>query len=346
MVMISNQEKLNLLSNLGVMLTAGIPILEAIESLSRESKGNSRKILLSLKSDLDEGRTMADALSKFPDSFDSVIVSSITAAEEAGTLETTLNDISESLKKDIEFNDKIKSALTYPGLLLLVFVGVMILILTFVIPRIASVFGRLRVDLPLPTKVLIYLSDLLINSTPIVVGIVVLLLALVVYMLKYKKKVLISFLFSLPILSKLALEIDLTRFSHTMFLLLGSGVPITKSLELAGDIMVKKETTLMVKNAYSIVSSGKTLSEGLSSIKKHAPETMFIMIESGEKSGTLEESMHNLSDYFENRVAQNLKAATTLIEPIMLVIVGVLIGGMMLAIIAPIYGLIGQISAR
>jgi type II secretory pathway component PulF len=147
------------------MLSAGIPILETIESLLEDAKGNQRKLLQTLREDLVQGQHMYFTFAKFPKIFDNVTVNIIKASEGAGTLDVTLKDVTQNIRKEVEFNDKIRSALIYPFFIMGVFVAVMLVILIVVVPKISTVFSRLNVELPLPTKIMIFVSNLLLNYT-------------------------------------------------------------------------------------------------------------------------------------------------------------------------------------
>ena len=164
-ISISNNDKLSLISNLSTMLAAGIPILETIDSLLEDSKGNTSKVLETLKDDLSQGKHVYHAFSRFPKVFDSVTVNIIKASEEAGTLDVTLKDVKENMKKETEFSDKVKSALVYPIIVMVVFIALLFVMLIVVIPRISSVFTKLNMELPLPTKILIFVSDALVSHT-------------------------------------------------------------------------------------------------------------------------------------------------------------------------------------
>jgi type II secretory pathway component PulF len=161
---LSTNEKITLIGNLSTMLSAGIPILEAVESLSKDVKGNQKKILEVLKADLAQGKRIHITFSKFPRAFDKVTVNVIRAAEEAGNLDVALKDLRENIKKEAEFSSRVISSLIYPGFIFGVFILVGCVILFFVIPRIASVFSRIRVTLPLPTKILIALSNFIMKN--------------------------------------------------------------------------------------------------------------------------------------------------------------------------------------
>lgn len=345
-VSIPGNEKISLISNLTTMLTAGIPILETVDSLLEDAKGNQRKLLQTLRDDLIQGQPVNATFAKFPRIFDKVTVNIVKASEEAGTLDVTLNDIKDNLKKEMEFNDKIRSALIYPVFIIIVFFAVLLMILVVVVPKITTVFSRLTAELPLPTKILIFMSDAILKNTiPVVVGII-LVVAIIVFLIKREKALVLRVFTLVPIVSKLSKEIDLTRFTRSLYLLLNAGLPITAALELTHDVVSNKDVAKAIFHAHEVVSSGKKLSEAFQADKKVIPTMVIKMTEAGEKSGSLDKSMLEASEYLDYQVSGMLKTATALLEPVMLVFVGGMVGAMMLAIIAPIYGLIGQIGTR
>ncbi len=345
-ISLSANDKIALISNLATMLTAGIPILESIDSLLDGAKGNQKKILETLKEDLISGKRVYMTLAKFPRVFDKVTVNIIKASEEAGALDATLKDLVVIVRKEIEFNDKIKSALVYPVFILIVFVAVLLMILVVVVPKISTVFSRLNVELPLPTQIMMFMSDLILKNTiPLAAGIFSIFL-LFMYLYKRNRRAVLRVLFSLPYISKLATEIDLTRFSRSLYLLLTAGLPITNALELTKEVVTKKEIAKALESTKETVISGKKLSDGFKEYKHVFPSIMIKITEAGEKSGSLDNSMQEISDFLDYQVSNSIKLVTSLIEPVMLVFVGGMIGGMMLAIIAPIYNLIGQVGSR
>lgn len=343
---ISSSEKISLVSNLSTLLSAGIPILETVDSLIEDSKGDQKKILEVLRNDLTQGKHLYESFSQFPQVFDKVTLNIIKAAEGAGTLDITLKDLKISIKKEMEFTDKIRSALLYPIIILMVFLGVLLMILLVVIPKISTVFLRLKVELPLPTRVLIFISEALINNTIVTVLILGVVSTMTVILFKRQHRLFINLFIALPLVSGLSKEIDLTRFTRSLSLLLNAGIPITTALNLAVDVILRKDIITTVRETREMVITGKRLSEGFRKHKGVIPMIMVKITEAGEKSGSLEKSMQEISEYLDYQVSKSLQTAMTLVEPIMLVCVGALVGAMMMAIIAPIYGLIGQIGAR
>jgi len=345
-ITLSGNDKITMISNMYTMLSSGIPILETIDSLLQDAKGNQRKILQTLKDDLGQGQHVYFTFSKFPRVFDKVVVNIVKASEEAGTLDVTLKDLTQSIRREMEFNDKIKSALIYPSFILAVFVGVMLVILTVVVPKISTVFSRLNVDLPLPTQIMIFLSNFLLTYTWEVMLGILLIIAGFVYLFKQYRKFFINILIALPLISKMAREIDLTRSTRSLYLLLNAGIPITSALELTEDVVTKEDVHRAIMHAKNVVFAGKKLSEGLRDNKQVIPPMVIKIIEAGERSGSLDKSLQEISDYLDYQVSNTLKTVTALVEPLLLVIIGLLVGAMMLAIIAPIYSVIGSLGAH
>lgn len=343
-VSLSASEKVGLISNLSTMLSAGIPILDAIKSMEEDSKGGAKIILDTLLEDLTQGRRVNYTLAKFPGVFDKVTVNVVKASEEAGTLDVTLKDLRESITKQNEFNDKVRSALLYPMFIIVLFTLVLLINLIYVIPKVAQVFRSLHVALPLPTQILIFVSDLMLKYTfPFLAGVGIFLLGLYILFTK-KRNFVLNIIFSLPLISELVKLIDLTRLTRSLHLLLTSGIPITQALLLTEDVAARKETVEVLRTSEQMVTTGKPFSAGLKTKKGYIPSIMIKLIEAGEKTGSLDKSLQDISEYFDYQVTKTLMTLTSLLEPIMLVVVGIMVGAMMISIIAPIYGLISQIG--
>ncbi len=345
-IRISTNEKIAFIANLSTMLRAGIPIAGAVDSLLEDAKGGIKKILLAMQDDLSAGKQVAESFAQFPLVFNEVTLNLIRAAEEAGTLETTLEDMRKSMQQEVEFVDKIKAALFYPMMIGVVLLGVIMLMLLVVVPKISKVFLRMKVDLPLPTRVMMASSDLILNHTVIVIGVLILSIAGLILLVKYKRQWVTRVLFAFPGVSQLILEIDVTRFTRSMHLLLNSGIPISEALLLSADVIQRQDLKKVILAARESAVAGHPFSEGLRTKQKLMPGTIIKLIEVGEKTGTLDKSMQDVSEFMDYQVSKSLKKITSMMEPIMLIVAGVAVGGLMMAIIAPIYSLIGQFGNR
>ena len=335
-----------MMSNLATMLGSGIPILEAVDTLLEDNKGPTRRVLMLFKASLTEGRPLSHAMKKAPKVFDPVTVNLIQAAETAGTLEEALHDLSLSIKKDMAFNDQIRSSLLYPGFIMVIFFAVLAVILVFVIPRISKVFLGMRVELPLPTVIMIKVSDFVVNNYAYILLGIVLAIVVLIWLFRTQRRAILNVFLNLPLLTNLGRMIDLTRFTRSMGQLLKAGVPVAEALLLSAKVVTKREIAAFIEKMYQSVSSGSPLSEGLKGSSHVIPPILLHIMQTAERSGTLEKSMQELSEYCETQVARTLKNVTTLIEPVLIVVIGLLVGGMMLAIIAPIYSIISQLGRR
>lgn len=343
-IRLSPGDKIALISNLSTMLSAGIPILEAVSNLMEDSKGGIKKILETLRDDLTQGHQVNYSLAKFPNVFDKVVVNVVKASEEAGTLDVTLKDLKTNLRKQNEFADTVRSALMYPMFIMGVFGLVLLINLIYVLPKVALVFKNLKVDLPLPTRILLWASDFMTKNTVPFLLILAGVILFFIYLFSQKRNFILNIFYSIPGISGLVKLIDITQFSRSMYLLLTSGISIIAALELTNDIVFRRETQKMIQKSKEMILSGKTLSAGLRSDKGYVPLIMIKLVETGEKTGSLDKSMSDISEYFDYQVTTTLKTLTAMLEPIMLVFVGLLVGGMMVSIIAPIYGLISNVS--
>ncbi len=337
-------EKLELIGSLATMISSGISILEVVRSLNDDAIGGQKIILNELVADLTQGKRLYVTLAKFPLVFDRVSVNVIRASEEAGTLDVALHDLRKTLQKDMEFNDKIRSALTYPLFIMVVFLGILLMILVFVIPKITTVFLQLNVALPLPTRIMIFLSDLIVKKTVYFGSGLALVLGLIYYVMTFHRRAVYEFFYRLPLIRTLIMQIDVTNFARNLSVLLASGLPITQALELGTEVVIRQSMRTLLTTTKAMVLAGRPLSEGFRSDTQALPSIVIKLVEAGEKTGTLDHSLQEIAEYFDYKVTYTLKTLTALLEPIMLVLVGVVVGGMMLAIIAPVYGLISEIG--
>jgi type IV pilus assembly protein PilC len=342
---LQKKDQLDLISNIATMLTAGIPLLEAVDSLRDESKGAIRKVLNELHDSLSEGHPLSHGMERIPRVFDPVTINLIKAAEESGTLEKTLKELTGSIRKQMAFVDQLKSSLTYPSFVMIIFVAVLAFILAFVVPRLGRVFSGLA-DLPTATRFLLSASRFLLANYRLIILISILVIAGVIWLYKIRRREVINALLSAPGLRRLGREIDLANFSRSMGMLLSAGIPVAEALSFSDTVVTKKEVRRMIGRMREDVNAGHSLSKGMRESPDVAPAMMVRITETAEASGALESSMKDLSDYFEGQVSATLKTVATLLEPVMLVVMGLMVGGMMLAVIAPIYSLIGQLNGR
>jgi type II secretory pathway component PulF len=345
-IRLSSKDRLNLFTDVATMLTAGIPLLEAVESLESDAKGHVRKVLLILKQMLSNGEPLSAGMERLPDAFDPITVNLVRAAEAGGTLEDTLKDIVITTRKEVAFADSLRTTMIYPAFVMVVFTGIVVLMLTFVIPRVAKVFSTMHVHMPAITRAMIAASAFFVHYWLFVVIAILAIIVSFAVIVATKKRAIVRLILSLPGLRTLGRNIDLTRLTRSFGLLLHAGVPLDEALILTKRVVQKKQVLAALSQMQANLETGKALSDGLREQKGIIPPMMSRSIETAEASGTLEETMQNLAEYFDGQVNEQLKVISSLLEPVLLVVVGIMVGTLMITIIAPIYNLISQISPK
>jgi type II secretory pathway component PulF len=346
-VHLSGKDRLSLFSDLSTMLSAGIPIMEAVVSLEDDATGNMKKVLAVIHNTLNNGEPLSTALAHMPQAFDEISINLIRAAEAGGTLEETLHDIVLTTKKELAFSEQLRNTMIYPLFVMGVFMAIVVLMLTFVIPRVAKVFSTMRIHMPFVTRMMISASNTFTQHWIIISVAFVALMIFVVGFIKVNNRAIARMLLSMPGLKHLGTNIDLARFTRSFGLLMHAGVPVMESLTLSQKVVRKKQLLELIDHMKSNVENGKPLSTGMRKLKRGViPPIMSRSIETAEESGTLEKTMQNLTEYFDEQVAGSIKVVSSLVEPVLLVLVGLMVGALMITIIAPIYNLISQINPK
>jgi len=336
--------------HLSVMLKSGIPIAESIDTLAKQTRSRQMKnVMTRLLKDVENGQSLASALKKFPKVFDELYVSLISVGEESGKLEENCEYLAKQLGKDNALRSKIQGALMYPGLVLTATVVMGGFIALFILPQLVDFFGSFQMDLPLPTKILLGIATYMKSYGIISVGGVLgvgLLLSLFITT-PVGKPVWHQILLNLPLIGDLVVYGQLARFSRNLGVLLGSGVPVTRSLEVAGqslsNVLFQKAVLELSRSLTKGKNIGETMEEkGLEVF----PVLVSRMVRVGEKSGKLEDVLLYLGDFYEEEIDSISKNLSTILEPVLLIFIGLVVGFVAVAIIGPIYDLTGSISSQ
>lgn len=345
---ITFEDKLLFTKHLATMLKAGIPIAETLDVLLKQTKSHAmQNVLTKLLGDIQNGQSLGAALKKFPRVFDELYVSLITVGEESGKLEENCAYLSEQLTKDHVLRGKIKQALMYPIFVLVATVVMGGFISIFVLPQLVDFFASFQTDLPIPTKILLgiatYMKSYGILTIAGVIGFGF------VWSLFVRtavgKPVWDGILLRLPIVGDMTTYGQLARFCRNLGALLQSGVPVTRSLEVTGQSLsnIPFHTAVLVLS--KSLSKGQTIGETMDEKKLLLfPTLVSRMIKVGEKSGKLEDMLLYLGDYYEEEIDSLSKNLSTILEPVLLIFIGLVVGFTAVAIISPIYSLTGSIS--
>ena len=329
-----------------VMIDAGLPLVQCLEILGAQQENRVfQKILLGTRQDVEQGATLADAMRKHPKAFDDLFCNMVAAGEAGGILDTILQRLSQYLEKIVKLRAAVRSAMVYPVAVILIAVGVVWIILWKVIPTFATLFEGLGATLPLPTRITIGLSNFIgafwwlifaaIGGT--VYG-------LMRYHKTYKgKRHIDAILLRLPVLGGVLRKIAVARFCRTLSTLVSSGVPILDGLQItartAGNSIV--EDAIMLTRAS--VEEGKTISEPMKQTDVFPP-MVTQMIAVGEQTGALETMLSKIADFYEDEVDEATANLLALLEPVMIVFLGTVIGFIVISMYLPMFSLISKIG--
>ncbi|MEN8253107.1 MAG: type II secretion system F family protein [Patescibacteria group bacterium] len=334
----------NFTQQLSTMITAGLPLVEALSILEQQSKKQSYiKLVSELLRDLESGTSFADALAKHPKVFGKTYVQLVRAGEAGGILDEVLSRSAENMEKSKAFRSKIKGAMIYPVIVLVGMVVAIIIMMVAVVPKMAQMYDDLGSELPTMTQIIIDASNW-IKSFWWLMG---LLLMLGFFAFRAWKKTakgamaFDKFLFKLPIFGSLRTKTILTEYSRTLALLLSAGVSLLKSLEIVSKSMESPQYQEKLKECTGRVEKGIPLSQALGRFDIF-PTILIQMTAVGEETGKLDDVMLKLSAFFQAESESAVKALTSAMEPMIIIVLAIGVGFMVVAIILPIYGLTNQ----
>ena len=329
-----------------VMIDAGLPLVQCLEILGTQQDDKAfQRIILAVRQDVESGASLADALRKHPRAFDDLFVNMIAAGEAGGILDTILRRLSTYIEKAVKLQGQVKTALIYPVSVLTIAALVVTIILWKVIPTFAALFAGLGAQLPLPTRVVIAASNFLASYFLfILAGIAAVIFALKRYYATYKgRRVIDGIMLKLPVLGDILKKIAVARFCRTFATLTSSGVPILDGLEItaktSGNAIIE-DAIMMVRKS---VETGRTIAEPLAETKVFPPMVVQ-MIGVGEQTGALDAMLSKIAEFYEEEVDNAVEGLMKLMEPIMIAMLGTIIGTIVVAMYMPMFDLISKIG--
>lgn len=319
---------------LATLVGAGIPLVEALHVLSEQTENIVlKRLVIDVREKVEEGSSLAKAMAGFPKAFPRLYVNMVTSGEASGTLDTVLENLADYLESANELKRKITSALFYPALMILFCITIVIALLAYVVPTIVEIFQKQGATLPLPTKVLIAISDLLRGYWYVMIGLIF--LGIYLFRWYYRQPAgrakIDSLRFKIPLYGNLYTKICTARVSRTLGTLLTSGVGLLTALDIIKNIIPNVHVTKAIEDARDGVREGRGLARELSK-SGIFPSMLSHMISIGERSGRMEPMLVRSATAFENEVTASISGLTSLIEPIMII----LLGGIVLAIVAAV----------
>lgn len=328
------------------MIDAGLPLVQCLEILSSQQENKAFKaVLTQVKGDVESGSTFADALKKHPKVFDELYVNLVAAGEVGGILDTILNRLAAYIEKAMKLKSQVKGAMVYPVSIIVIATAVVSGLLIFVIPIFAGIFADFGQALPMPTQVVIGLSNILKKYILFIIG------GLFGVFYGFKKyyatesgrKIVDELVLKLPVMGDLIRKVAVAKFTRTLGTMITSGVPIMDGLEIVAKTAGNKTIETAIMKTRESISTGKTIAEPLAQSNVF-PSMVVQMISVGEATGALDNMLNKIADFYDDEVDAAVEAMTALMEPALMAFLGVVVGGIIIAMYLPIFKLAGAVG--
>lgn len=324
---------------LSTMVSAGLPISRALEVLSSQSQNERfRKIIFEILRSVEGGMSLSMSLAMYPEIFSTRYQALVRAGESSGKLDVILKRLATNMEAERELDSKFRSAMIYPSIVFIAMIGVFIILMIFVIPKLAEMYENLDVELPIMTQFMIGFSEFMVNY----IYIIVIVLAGIFFGFRSYakseegKKVISEIVSRLPIFGKIIKQKDYAQFSRTLSLLINSAVPIVEALDIVSTVMSNPSLKNAVLNASEAVEKGSSLSEYFRRSSAFPP-ILAQMSSVGEETGKMDEVLERVAVYYEGEVDHLVKGLSSALEPVILVMLGAMVGFLIISIITPIY---------
>lgn len=345
---VSDDELVMVTRNLGSMLVAGLTVSRALSVIERQSSNPRLKgTIKAIIEHINQGGSFYEGLAKFPKVFDDLYVAMVRAGEESGQMAESLQTLAMQMERSTTLKKKVKGAMIYPSIVITVMLAIGILMMIFVMPQITGVFEGMGQDLPATTKFLIALSDFLVEYTVLALaGIIGFVMAVVYFFRSKPGKYTSSWLVPrLPVIGNIAKEVNAARTARTLSSLLNSGVDVIQSIDITEQVVQNIFYKKVLREAAGRVEKGTALSETFIEHKKLYPILVGEMILVGEETGQIAGMLGELATFYEKEVERKTKDLSTIIEPLLMVVIGGGVGFFALALIAPIYSISDGLQA-
>ena len=339
---VKRSEIIRTAKNLSAMLSAGLSISRALSVIERQSSNKSLKtIVTGLSESIKSGSSFHESLTAYPKVFPEIFVAMARSGEESGSLADSLTVVALQMERSEELIRKIKGAMIYPTIVIIAVFIVGILMLIYVVPTLTGTFASLGVQVPLATRIIVALSNFMINHLFIVLSILVTILISSIAFVRSRvgSRVVLASALHLPVINELIRETYTARASRTLSSLLSSGVPVLEALSITKEVVHAEVFAKVVQEAEEHVKKGEPLSTSFSEHAKLYPILMSDMLAVGEETGKVAEMLKQIAEFYEEDVAEKTKDLSTIIEPILMLLIGTFVGIFAVSMIAPIYQL-------
>lgn len=343
---VSLVDKIFFTRNLQIMISAGMSLPRALRVLSEQTKNKKfSKTIADIEDNVTKGQNLSDSLSRHPGTFSDLFTNMVKVGEESGTMEKVLKNLTYQMEREKDLKTKIKGAMTYPIVILVFMVLIGIVMMILVVPKLASVFAELNVELPFTTRVIMGTGVFFAQNWFFLIPIAILLPLLfrIIPKNKFIKKKIDFLSLKIPAISVLVKKINTASVARTMASLIDAGVPIVKCLEIVSNTMGNIYYNTAMKNVAQEVQKGKKLSQSLEPYQNIYPSIMIQMISIGEETGETSAILSKIADFYEEEVSTATKNISSIIEPILMIIIGVAVGFFAISMIQPMYSMMGSL---
>lgn len=343
---VSSKDKIVFTRQFATLIGAGLPLTTALRTVNEQTQSKPMKAVIdSLIQDVEAGRTLTQSCEKFPDIFDHVYIALLRAGEASGTLDLSLKRLADQEEKTEAMLSKIRSALTYPAIVLLVIIAVLVFMIIVVVPQVQLLYEDLGKQLPWITKMLTDVADFIMNQWYILVIVIAALVFFGVQFLKTRvgNKFAALFKLNVPLFKGMFLRLYNARFARTAENLLSTGVSIQDTLTISAEAMNNVVLEEQIKIASEKVKQGKPLSESLKA-RSYIMPLVHEMASIGEQSGKMDEMLGKAATVYENELDEQIRMISAMIEPIMMVVMALLVGVIVMAVLLPIYSLVSDVQ--
>ena len=328
------------------MINAGLSLTRCLNILAEQTESKAlKKVIASVLEDVERGKALSDAMAKHPTAFPSIFINLVRAGETGGVLDVVLMRVADHFEKEASIKSKIKSAMAYPSAMFTFSMAITFVLITFIVPLFVAMFENMGGNLPLPTKVLLTLSNFIRSSWFIIIPAVV---AAIYFLRVYSKtekgrENIDNLKLHLPVAGVLVRKMSISRFTRTFGTLLSSGVPILVALDIVAESSGNAIVSAAVKRTRISIKEGETIAKPLAADNVFPPMVVQ-MIAIGEETGALDSMLSKIADFYDEEVSNMVDALTSIIEPLMIIIMGLIIGGIIVALYMPMFQIITLIK--
>lgn len=338
---VKTHDKITFAKNLAKMTDAGLPITRALSILERQAKGQFKKVLQGLNDSLNKGNTLSDSMKDYPKVFSTLFISMVKAGEESGNLSQSLQNVGQQMDKSYQLTKKVRGAMMYPAVIISLMVVIGVLMMVYMVPTLTATFVGLGIKLPLSTRIIIWISNFLkSNIIYLVLGLIASVFFLVWGYRTQKGQRIADYVFlHIPVIKEIVKQVNSARTARTLSSLISSGVDIVLAIGITRDVIQNSYYKEVLQKIQDVIQKGEQISGVFANNSKLYPLFVSEMVSVGEETGKIGEMLMGVATYYEDEVDQKTKDMSSIIEPVIMIIIGVGVGFFAISMLGPTYSL-------